>query len=230
LAPFCGIFHFYQGQTLKVSRETCDSDEAGNSIANESDPQRQEVRSAMKLEAYIEFLLEYNEKVNLVSKKSTRESIEVLASESLLLGQHVSATRIIDAGSGGGLIGLPLAMAFPRKAVVLVETIRKKTKFLRIAAKELALKNVEVWEGSIQECMHVEGGRAGAIVSRGFPQIEILAEYVFREKVREMAVITARQKAEKIEITMANVLKTSYNVPSRDNLIIFKLENVSRET
>lgn len=184
----------------------------------------------MRLEAYIDFLLAYNEKVNLVSKKSTRENIAVLVSESLFLGQHVSAARIVDAGSGGGLVGFPLAMAFPWKEVVLVETIRKKTVFLRLAAKELALKNVEIWEGSIQERMHKEKGGAVALVSRGFPRIEILADYVFKGNVGELAVITAPQKAEKIKIAMANVRKTSYNVPSRDNLIIYKLENVSRET
>jgi len=184
----------------------------------------------MKLEAYIDFLLAYNEKVNLVSKKSTRENIAVLVAESLLLKEHLSALRVIDAGSGGGLLGLPLAMAFPGKRMVLVETIHKKTTFLKMAVKELKLENVEVWEGPIQECMHREKGCAAAIVSRGFPQIEVLADFVFKRTIKELVVITAPLKAEKIKISVANIRKTSYNIPSRDNLIILKLENVSRET
>jgi len=184
----------------------------------------------MNLEAYIDYLLAYNEKVNLVSKKSTRENIAVLVAESLLLKKHISASRLIDAGSGGGLLGLPLAMAFPGKRMVLVETIHKKTTFLKLAIRELKLENVEVWDGPIQECMRREKGCAAAIVSRGFPQIEILADYVFKKIIRELVVITAPLKAEKIKISMANIRKTSYNIPSRDNLIILKLENVSRET
>jgi 16S rRNA (guanine(527)-N(7))-methyltransferase RsmG len=184
----------------------------------------------MKFAAYVDFLLAYNEKVNLVSKKSTRETINVLIAESLMLNEYLSTQFIVDAGSGGGLLGIPLALSFPEKKVVLTETIQKKAKFLNLAIKELALKNTMVWGGSIQEYMQQQKKIAGTLVSRGFPHIEILADFVFKKAIKELILITAPIKINKIQNNVANIRQNSYNVPSRNNLIIFKMENVSRET
>jgi 16S rRNA (guanine(527)-N(7))-methyltransferase RsmG len=184
----------------------------------------------MKLAAYVDFLLAYNEKVNLVSKKSTRETINVLITESLMLNEYLSTPLIVDAGSGGGLLGIPLALSFPEKKVVLTETIQKKAKFLNLAIEELALKNTTVWGGSIQEYMQQQKKLAGTLVSRGFPHIEVLVDFVFKKAIKELILITAPLKINKIQNNVAYIRQNSYNVPSRNNLIIFKMENVSRET
>jgi 16S rRNA (guanine527-N7)-methyltransferase len=184
----------------------------------------------MKLDAYVDFLLAYNEKVNLVSKKSTRETINVLISESLMLKKYLSTDFVIDAGSGGGLLGIPLALSFPEKRMVLTETVQKKAKFLTLAIKELDLKNVTVWGGAIQEYMQRHTKNTGTVISRGFPNLEILADFVFNKIIKELILITAPLKINKIQNKVANILQNSYNIPSRNNLIIFKLENVSRET
>ena len=184
----------------------------------------------MKLDAYVDFLLTYNDKVNLVSKKSTRETINILISESMMLNKYLSTDFVIDAGSGGGLLGIPLALSFPEKRMVLTETIQKKANFLTLAIKELDLKNVTVWNGSIQEYMQRQKKIFGTLVSRGFPHLEILADYVIKKSISELILITSPLKINKIQNKMANVQQNSYNIPSRDNLIIFKLENVSRET
>ncbi len=184
----------------------------------------------MKLDVYVDFLLAYNEKVNLVSKKSTRETISVLISESLLLKKYLSTNFVIDAGSGGGLLGIPLALSFPEKRMVLTEAVQKKVKFLKLAKEELDLKNVMVWGGSIQEYMQRQKKIAGTLISRGFPHIDILADYVFKKIIKELILITAPLKIIEIQNKVANIQQNSYNIPSRDNLIIFKMESVSRET
>jgi 16S rRNA (guanine527-N7)-methyltransferase len=58
--------------------------------------------------------------------------------------------RVADAGSGAGLPGIPLALARPDWRVALVESNQKKCAFLRQAAIELALANVEVHEGRVE--------------------------------------------------------------------------------
>jgi 16S rRNA (guanine(527)-N(7))-methyltransferase RsmG len=184
----------------------------------------------MKLDAYVDFLLAYNEKVNLVSKKSTRETINVLISESLLLRDHLSTSIVIDAGSGGGLLGIPLAISFPEKKIVLVETIQKKAKFLKLAVENLDLKNVTVWTGAVQEYLQQKNAGAGTIISRGFPRNDILADFVFKKTIKALILITAPLKIDKIKKDVANIRQTSYNIASRNNLIIYKMENVSRET
>jgi len=184
----------------------------------------------MKLDAYVDFLLAYNEKINLVSKKSTRETINVLISESLMIKKYLSTNFVIDAGSGGGLLGIPMALSCPEKRIVLTETVQKKVKFLKLAIEELALKNITVWGGSIQEYMQRQKKIAGTLISRGFPHIDILADYVFKKTVKELILITSLLKINKIQNIVANIQQNSYNIPSRNNLIIFKMESVSRET
>jgi 16S rRNA (guanine527-N7)-methyltransferase len=54
------------------------------------------------------------------------------------------ALRLVDVGSGGGMPGLPLKIAFPAVRVTLVESVNKKADFLRSTVAELGLGDVEV--------------------------------------------------------------------------------------
>ncbi len=76
---------------------------------------------------------------------------------------------LLDVGSGGGIPGLPLALAQPQMAVTLVDSNGKKTAFLRQAVIELGLRNVTV------HCGRVEAFRPGeqfsAIISRAFADL-----------------------------------------------------------
>jgi 16S rRNA (guanine527-N7)-methyltransferase len=52
--------------------------------------------------------------------------------------------RLVDVGSGGGLPGLPLKIAFPALRLTLVESIGKKADFLRTVVEQLRLADVQV--------------------------------------------------------------------------------------
>jgi len=184
----------------------------------------------MKIDLFVDFLLEYNKKVNLVSRQSTRETLVCLVAETLFLKKFVSTPLIVDAGSGGGLLGIPLAISFPEKKVILSEPNHKKIYFLKQALCLLNLANVKIFEGPIQEFMHRHDRYESTLIARGFPKIEILAEYVYKKKFRELILITSVNKINKIQNKVANIRQNLYNMPLRNNLIIFKLENVSRET
>jgi hypothetical protein len=92
------------------------------------------------------------------------------------------------------------------------------------------LGNAEVWQGPVQEFMHRHDRFDSTLAARGFPAVEALAEFVRRRKVRELLLISSPDKIKKIQDLVANIRQTRYNIPSRDNLLILKLENVSRET
>ena len=184
----------------------------------------------MSIEIFVDFLLAYNQKVNLVSRQSTRSSLGALIAETLLLKDLVSAPLLVDAGSGGGLLGIPLAVSLPEKKFVLIETIHKKVVFLNEALRCLRLGNAVVWEGPVQEYMRRHARFDSTLAARGFPAVDALAEFVYRRNVRELLLISSPAKIKKIQNKVANFRQTRYNIPSRDNLIIFKLENVSRET
>ena len=79
---------------------------------------------------------------------------------------------MLDIGSGGGLPGIPLAVAMPAWQVTLVDKVRKKVAFLTQARVELGLKNVE--------CIHARAedlrvAPFDLVVSRAFAS---LADFV----------------------------------------------------
>ena len=51
---------------------------------------------------------------------------------------------VLDVGAGGGLPGIPLAIAAPNLRVTLVDKVQKKIAFLTQAKLELALDNVDL--------------------------------------------------------------------------------------
>jgi 16S rRNA (guanine527-N7)-methyltransferase len=79
--------------------------------------------------------------------------------------------RVLDVGSGGGLPGIPLAIACPQVQVTLVDTVQKKTAFLTQAALELRLTNVRVLHARVENL----SGQFDVITSRAFAA---LADFV----------------------------------------------------
>jgi 16S rRNA (guanine527-N7)-methyltransferase len=62
-----------------------------------------------------------------------------------------TARRVADLGSGAGFPGLVLAIALPGARFHLIERVHGRCEFLRRAATELELENVEVVEGDIHQ-------------------------------------------------------------------------------
>jgi 16S rRNA (guanine527-N7)-methyltransferase len=77
------------------------------------------------------------------------DSVAVLAPIAARL-EGVAAPRLLDVGSGGGQPGIPLAILRPDWGFTLLDSSHKKTTFLRQAAIELGLSNVEVVCGRVE--------------------------------------------------------------------------------
>ena len=183
-----------------------------------------------QLESFREYLLKYNCRTNLVSRKMTPAQLETIIAESLMVAEKIESDTVIDAGSGNGLLGIPIALRYPQKKIVLVEAQQKKVRFLHSLLACLTMPNVTVASISLQEYMHHQKTDEMALVARGFPQNEALVHYLLRRRLRELLLITSNEKAKKLAPLIEKCREKHYNIPSRTNLIILKLENVSRET
>lgn len=80
-----------------------------------------------------------------------------------------SRVRVLDIGAGGGLPGIPLAVAMPTWQVTLVDKVQKKIAFLTQARLELGLANVECVHARAED---LKGAPFDLIVSRAFASLE----------------------------------------------------------
>ena len=101
-----------------------------------------------RLGAYLARLFATNEVMNLTSITDLDEAWRKHVLDALtivpLLAKLPAAAQVADVGSGGGVPGIPLALARPDLRFVLVEATRKKAAFLEAVAAELKLSNVRV--------------------------------------------------------------------------------------
>jgi 16S rRNA (guanine527-N7)-methyltransferase len=99
-----------------------------------------------KLLRYIELLLEANRVMNLtrITDPSAARVQHVGDALTVLPFLPPGRHRLVDVGSGGGVPGIPLAIARPDAAVTLLDATKKKAAFLRKCCSELELHGVEV--------------------------------------------------------------------------------------
>ena len=96
-------------------------------------------------EKFGEIFKAWNEKINLVSRKDIDALYERHILYSLAIAKFVNflpATSVLDAGTGGGFPGLPLAIYFPDTIFHLVDSTGKKIRVVQEIADALGLINV----------------------------------------------------------------------------------------
>lgn len=80
------------------------------------------------------------------------------------------AGHIIDAGSGAGFPGIPLALVLPGSRFTLLESTQKKARFIESAAKDLELANLEVRAERAEEWL--KGHRVPLITARAVAPLD----------------------------------------------------------
>ncbi|MDQ3020450.1 MAG: 16S rRNA (guanine(527)-N(7))-methyltransferase RsmG [Bacteroidota bacterium] len=126
---------------------------------------------------YEKLLLDWNKKINLISRKS--ESIEehILNSIFFLTKYKFNNIRsIADIGTGGGFPGIPLKILFPEMKVLLVDSIQKKVNVLNDIIKQMDFKNIEAVCGRAEEISKddIYKGKFDAVISKAVSSLDNL--------------------------------------------------------
>lgn len=122
-----------------------------------------------KLLSYLELLAKWNRTYNLTAIRDPLKMISHHLLDSLAVRPHLPAGALADVGSGGGLPGIPLAIAEPGRRVTLNDANHKKAAFLQQAVIELRLPNAEVHAGRVQAWRPAR--RFACVITRGFAEL-----------------------------------------------------------
>ena len=122
-----------------------------------------------KLADYLALIEKWNRVYNLTAIREPGQMLAHHVLDSLSVAPHLAGTSLADVGSGAGLPGIPLALARPQTTVTLIESSHKKAAFLKQAAIELALPNVEVVNARVEACDPAK--RYDVVISRAFSDL-----------------------------------------------------------
>lgn len=136
---------------------------------------RLDVGKREQLLHYIALLDKWNKVYNLTAVREPERMIGLHILDSLSVLPHLGdCSNIIDVGTGGGLPGIPLAITNPAVRVTMLDTIAKKTTFVRQAIGDLGLKNAEVVTGRVES--YQPAIKFDCVISRAFAELKDFVE------------------------------------------------------
>jgi 16S rRNA (guanine527-N7)-methyltransferase len=196
-----------------------------------------------RLERYLELLAEANTRMNLTRIVDKEQARVAHVGDALTLLPFVPPAqgqlRIVDVGSGGGVPGIPLAVALPECQITLVEATQKKAVFLQSCAKELGLSNVtvlakraeEVASGAMRESHDVVTARAvgelAFLVEWGIPLLKKGGKLLAMKGAKAQEEIVGADRAIKLLNASAAVVHP-VELPGAEHHVIVEITKMGR--
>ncbi|MEI6756538.1 MAG: 16S rRNA (guanine(527)-N(7))-methyltransferase RsmG [Chlorobium sp.] len=139
-----------------------------------------DAQKIQQLVDYSHLLEQWNKKINLVSRKEDAPVIIKHIFHSLLIALYhpfSKGEKVLDLGTGGGLPGIPLSIAFPDSNFVLVDATGKKITACQAMIKELGISNAVALHTRVEE---LKGVLFDTVLSRQVAPLEQLCAYAGR--------------------------------------------------
>lgn len=182
----------------------------------------------LKLIKYASLAMDYNKNINITGASNIEDFIKEHIMDSLLASDiFKTKENIIDIGSGAGLPSIPLAIVYNDKKFTLCESKNKKSDFLKLAKKELSLKNIEIKSVNAYEIKE----KYDTVTARAFSNIKTLLKIFKKLKSENGILIAYKGKLNKIEEELKEVkdiekynieIKNLNNKDKERNIVIIK--------
>ena len=119
---------------------------------------------------YLALMNKWNSVYNLTSLRDPMQMVTHHLLDSLAaVPAFAGARNVLDVGAGGGLPGIVLAISRPDMQVSMIDTVHKKTAFLKQVKAELELGNVTVHTMKVQDL--AVSDKFDVITSRAFADL-----------------------------------------------------------
>jgi 16S rRNA (guanine527-N7)-methyltransferase len=132
---------------------------------------------------YADLVTLWNGNMNLVSRRDMERFVEYHLLDSLKVSSCadiLSVEKLMDFGSGPGLPGIPLKIAFPHLKEVLVDSMAKRINFLDQAVSELSLPDISVIRSRIENIPSSFNGSFDMVISRATVSLSLFFTYTAR--------------------------------------------------
>jgi len=123
---------------------------------------------------FLHLLVKWNRAYNLTAVRQPEQMVTRHLLDSLVIGPYIQGPRILDVGTGAGLPGIPLALAYPDYQFTLLDSSGKKIRFVTQAVAELGLVNVDVVQSRVEA--YQPASRFDTVTARAYSSIEELVK------------------------------------------------------
>lgn len=117
----------------------------------------------------------WNKAFNLTSVRDPQTMVGRHIVDSLVVSPYLQGQRFIDVGTGPGLPGLPLAIVNPDKQFVLLDSLGKRIRFIRMVIHQLGLTNVVAVQSRVEN--YVPEQKFDAVLSRAFASLDDMVSW-----------------------------------------------------
>ena len=131
--------------------------------------------------AYMNLLIEWNEKMNLTAIIEPEEIVLKHFIDSITILKNIEDnSKIVDVGTGAGFPGIPLSIMNPTLKITLVDSLNKRLIFLQEVVNRLKLKNIEIVHARAEEFGQNKKYRESFDIatSRAVANLSTLSEYL----------------------------------------------------
>lgn len=125
---------------------------------------------------FVVLLNKWNKAYNLTSVRDPNEMLVKHIMDSLVVSPYLQGEVFIDVGTGPGLPGIPLAIANPEKKFVLLDSLGKRVTFIKNAAHQLGLKNIEPVLSRVED---FDEYQFDGVLSRAFASLKDMVNWCY---------------------------------------------------